>query len=210
MPEPPPPPGVKSRTLHFASVEIVVAGTVEEFGEAELARISSVVAGAFGVPLGEVSVSLGAASVRLIIHMAASNETAAVALVTKLDETMPSAGSASSLLGVNVTAAPLTELYTEQLLLPLPPSLPPPPLAPPPESTESLFTAAVAVLGVMVALVLFEAIACVKRLLRKKGSKDAEEAAPLHGVEPQEHVARRLEISPSAVQDRNRCSSSWF
>ena len=172
LPQPPPPPGVRSRTLYFASVELVVAGTVEAFDEKERLRIANVLAAAMQVDASRFTVTLGAASVRLIILIDASDEQAATSLINSIGaELMPSAAAASSLLGVTVTSSPLLEVSTRELLLPLPPSPPPPPTPPPPESTASLLAVGVAILSAIVWLALVDLLWCGQHIWRKQRAR---------------------------------------
>ena len=149
-----------------------MAGTVEAFDEKERLRIANVLAAAMQVDASRFTVTLGAASVRLIILIDASDEQAATSLINSIGaELMPSAAAASSLLGVTVTSSPLLEVSTRELLLPLPPSPPPPPTPPPPESTASLLAVGVAILSAIVLLAPIELLWCCQRIRRKRRAR---------------------------------------
>lgn len=149
---------------------MVVAGSVESFGIEVRARIAARVAEALQVGVDRLTVNLGAASVRLIIFVAATDGDEAAALVQSITNhpALSNATAASSLLDVTVTEPPLVELFTQQLLLPLPPSPPPPPAAPPPESTDSLIAIAVAALSAVSLLALLDLAWCVRRTLKQR------------------------------------------
>ena len=147
-----------------------MAGSVESFGPAERARISLRVAKALQVAVDRLTVSLGAASIRLIILVAANDGDDAARLVQTMADhpALPNATAASLLLGVNVMAPPLVEVFTQQLLLPLPPSPPPPPAAPPPEATDSLIAVAVAALSAVSLLAMLDLAWCARRRLHQR------------------------------------------
>ena len=119
----------------------VVAGTVEDFDEAELARVASTFAILASVDVSSINVTVASASVILTVRINADSVSLSNSIANELSSQLANASIASSLLGLTAISDPAVSANVVTTLLlapPSPPSTPPSPLPvlPPPAPAQ--------------------------------------------------------------------------
>jgi len=118
---------------------MTAAGDVSDYDAAAQSSLVSNMATTLGVAAVDVSLTVTAASVRLVFSVTVADATAAAAVSATVASALPTATAASSLLGASVLSAPAAATLDDAISPP--PSPPPPPPPPPPltvEETDSL------------------------------------------------------------------------
>ena len=122
-------------------LEVVAAGAVSDYGEAELASLRTSIAAAASVDASDVNVTIAPGSVILTARIAVPSAAAATLTAESLASQLDSSASASTLLSISVEETPAVRATTEVVIHPAPsPPLPPPPLPPQPLAPPSVPT----------------------------------------------------------------------
>jgi len=116
------------------TVELVASGEVSDYTPTVISSMRSIFATEAGVPIDDVSVSVLAASVRLTVTIAATDQTAATAVSTALAPVTATGAAATALLStLPIMVSVSTVAVTIAASPPPPPSTPP--LPPPTQPT---------------------------------------------------------------------------
>ena len=118
-PSPPPPALSPPPTAATVEVSMTAAGDVADYDDSIKAELVSSFATAIGVPEDDVTLTVTAASVRLLFSVAAASVADAASISDEATVSFGSAEDASAALGVTVQSAPVTVTYA-----PPPPDLP--------------------------------------------------------------------------------------
>ena len=113
-------------------LEVVAAGAVSDYGEAELASLRTSIAAAASVDASDVSVSIAPGSVILTARIAVPSAAAATLTAESLASQLDSSASASTLLNIAVEETPAVRATTEVVVHPAPSPPSPRPLPPSP------------------------------------------------------------------------------
>ena len=113
-------------------LEVVAAGAVSDYGEAELASLRTSIAAAASVDASNVSITIAPGSVIVTAKIAAPTAAAATLTAEHLASQLGSSASASTLLNISVEETPAVRATTEVVIHSAPPPLSPPPLPPQP------------------------------------------------------------------------------
>ena len=136
-PSPPLTSGEVRVEVHTAVLEVVAAGAVSDYGEAEFASLRTSIAAAASVDASNVSITIAPGSVIVTAKIAAPSAAAATLTAEHLASQLGSSASASTLLNISVEETPAVRAITEVVIhsaqsAPSPPPLPPSPSPPPP------------------------------------------------------------------------------
>ena len=131
-PSPPLASGEVRVEVHTAVLEVVAAGAVSDYGEAELASLRTSIAAAASVDANNVSITIAPGSVIVTAKIAAPSAAAATLTAEHLASQLGSSASASTLLNISVEDTPAVRATTEVVIHSAPSQLSPPPLPPPP------------------------------------------------------------------------------
>ena len=113
-------------------LEVVAAGAVSDYGEAELASLRISIAAAASVDASDVSVTIAPGSVILTARIAVPSAAAATLTAESLASQLDSSASASTLLNIAVEETPAVRATTEVVVHPAPSPPSPRPLPPSP------------------------------------------------------------------------------
>ena len=113
-------------------LEVVAAGAVSDYGEAELASLRTSIAAAASVDASDVSVTIAPGSVILTARIAVPSAAAATLTAESLASQLDSSASASTLLNIAVEETPAVRATTEVVVHPAPSPPSPRPLPPSP------------------------------------------------------------------------------
>ena len=113
-------------------LEVVAAGAVSDYGEAELASLRTSIAAAASVDASDVSVTIAPGSVILTARIAVPSAAAATLTAESLASQLDSSASASTLLNIAVEETPAVRATTEVVVHPAPSPPSPRPLPPAP------------------------------------------------------------------------------
>ena len=117
---------------------MTVAGDVSDFDAAAQSSLVSNMAATLNVPMADVSLTVTAASVRLLFVVAVADATAAQAVESQADATLPTAAAASATLGASIETDPVAATVQAAASPPSPATSPPPPPPPSPSPSSSL------------------------------------------------------------------------
>ena len=144
-------------------VEMVAAGTVDDYDAAAKASLASKFAELAGVDPSAVEVIVRAASVIITVKIISETAAAAATLSSTLASTLSDASAASSFTGLTITSAPTIAVVTEAVVGPLPP-----PRAAEPEVLSTKTIVIIAAAAGSVALMLGVLLVCFLRKRTKR------------------------------------------
>ena len=117
---------------------MTAAGDVSDYDAAAQSSLVSNMATTLNVPVADVSLTVTAASVRLLFVVAVADATAAQAVESQADATLPTAAAASAALGASIETDPVAATVQAAASPPSPATSPPPPPPPSPSPSSSL------------------------------------------------------------------------
>jgi len=162
-PSPPPLPPMKAgestKTVHEVQVRLTAAGDLTDYTSSMRRAIATAIADVAGVDASLVTVQILEGSVLVVATVVAADKSGATSIRDDLSEALDSASSASSLLAIDVTSAPMVALTTRTVVVGAPSE---PPAQPSGALSPALLAVATA-LPVLALIGLIIAVACFRR-----------------------------------------------